>query len=695
MFAKAAPVWLKDREEEINLSLQFKALCPALPDAAVHVASSGIYNLWVNGKFAAYGPARAGKGHFRMDRIPVSHLLTQEENVIVIEVCGFNAFTFEIQKQPSFVQAEILSRGEAIAWTGRDFTARVHPFRRRKTQRYSFQRVLTEAYHIPYHDTFFTDLLPGAETPARTEDKIIIPRLAPYPLYEIAQAEALFSGTVEHIVPEKLRHDRAWLNVSDERLTGFPIAQLEVYPTAECQHFRFDPDGTCRGGALDADSYTVYCLPHEMTGMLRWHVSCPAPMTLYVTFDEILSGDQVDYLRMDCANVLRFDLCAGEHTLQTANVYTMGYLQMTAIGGSCHVDHLEMVQYKHPPVSPTFTPPTPTLQKITDAAIETFRQNAVDIFMDCPSRERAGWLCDSFFTGRVEYLLTGSSPIETSFLENFLHEEHYAALPEGMFPMCYPADHMDTVFIPQWAMWLVVELREYRDRGGDPELIRRYEHRIEKLLAYFRNFENEDGLLENLPSWNFVEWSMANHLTQDVNYPTNMLYSATLRAAAQLYGNDDYLAKAEAILQTVRQQSFDGQFFVDNALRRDGKLVSSGQRTEVCQYYAFFFGAATPETHPQLLKTLIEDFGPDRARTGAWPQIHPANAFIGNYLRLDMLMQLGYHDTVRQNIEGYFLYMAEKTGTLWENIGTNASCNHGFASCVLYWLDQLKDSFAN
>ena len=128
---------------------------------------------------------------------------------------------------------------------------------------------------------------------------------------------------------------------------------------------------------------------------------------------------------------------------------------------------------------------------------------------------------------------------------------------------------------------------------------------------------------------------------------------------------------------------------MDNAIRKDGKLVSSGQRTEVCQYYAFFFKAATPETHPQLLQTLIEDFGPDRAQTGAWPEIYPANAFIGNYLRLDMLMQLGYHDTVRKNIEGYFLYMAEKTGTLWENIGTNASCNHGFASCVLYWLDHL------
>ena len=690
MFTKASPVWLQGREEDRNLTVQFKALCPALPDTVVRVATSGLYNLYVNGQFAAYGPARAGKGHFRMDEIPVSHLLTQEENVVVIEVCGFNAFSFEIQKQPSFLQAEIVSAGQAVCWTGRDFTARVHPFRRRKTQRYSFQRVLTEAYNITYHDSFLTDGQTGNEPLALTEEKTIIPRRAPYPQYEVAAAQPIISGHVQHIVPERLLLDRAWANVSDEKLTGWPLDELEVFPTGECQHFRFVHDDRRRDGDLEEDSYTVYRLPHEMTGMLRWHISCPAPMTLYVTFDEILTDGHVNFLRMDCANALRFDLCAGEHTLQTANVYTMGYLQMTAIGGSCHVTQPVMVQYKHPPVSPAFHPSSAALQKITDAAIETYRQNSVDIFMDCPSRERAGWLCDSFFTSRVEHLLTGKCAIETGFLENFLHEEHYAALPDGMFPMCYPADHMDGVFIPQWAMWLVVELNEYRQRGGDEGLIARYKPRIGKLLAYFAGFENEDGLLEDLDGWNFVEWSQANHLTKNVNYPTNMLYSAVLRSAAQLYGDDSLNAKAAAILDTVRRQSFDGQFFVDNAIRRDGKLVPSGERTEVCQYYAFFFGAATPETHAPLLKTLVEDFGPDRTKTGKWPEIHPANAFIGNYLRLDMLMQLGYHDTVRENIEGYFLYMAEKTGTLWENIGTNASCNHGFASHVLYWLQQLE-----
>ena len=34
----------------------------------------------------------------------------------------------------------------------------------------------------------------------------------------------------------------------------------------------------------------------------------------------------------------------------------------------------------------------------------------------------------------------------------------------------------------------------------------------------------------------------------------------------------------------------------------------------------------------------------------------------------------------------FYLYMAEQTGTLWENVGASASCNHGFASHVAYSL---------
>jgi len=137
---------------------------------------------------------------------------------------------------------------------------------------------------------------------------------------------------------------------------------------------------------------------------------------------------------------------------------------------------------------------------------------------------------------------------------------------------------------------------------------------------------------------------------------------------------------AARMRDTIRQQSFDGEFFVDNAVRKDGKLQVTRNRTEVCQYFAFFFGLATPQTQPKLWQALTTDFGPQRKLTKKYPEIHPANAFIGNQLRFELLSRDGRAQQVLDEALGYWLYMADRTGTLWEHDAPQASCNHGFAS---------------
>ena len=300
--------------------------------------------------------------------------------------------------------------------------------------------------------------------------------------------------------------------------------------------------------------------------------------------------------------------------------------------------------------------------------------------MDCPSRERGGWLCDSFFTARAEYALTGTHQVEDAFLENYARPVSFPDLPDGMVPMCYPADHYDGLYIANWALWLILQTYEYRQRGGDPALIAALEPRLRKVLGFMSRYENSDGLLEDVPGWVFVERSHANDLTNGVNYPSNMLYSAALRAAGALYGDERLLEKGRRLCQTIRAFSFDGEWFRDQALRRDGVLIPGGEATEVCQYYAFFFRVADRARHPQLYHRLLDEFSPASRAAGAHPQIAPANAFIGNYLRLELLSQAGRSRQIMEEIKTFFAPMAALTGTLWEHMGPCASCDHGFAS---------------
>ncbi len=159
-----------------------------------------------------------------------------------------------------------------------------------------------------------------------------------------------------------------------------------------------------------------------------------------------------------------------------------------------------------------------------------------------------------------------------------------------------------------------------------------------------------------------------------------IVYAYMLETVGELYADDTCTSKAQKLKKVIRQRSYTDKFFCDNEIYQDGNLVLSGECTETCQYYAFFTGVATRELYPELWQIITDQFGPDRMKKGLLPEIHPSNAFIGNYLRMILLNQYGKREQMLEELKGYFLYMADNTGTLWEMRDEKGSCNHGFAS---------------
>ena len=700
-FKKATAVWAAGREKEKNLTLVFKAVA-APGEAVLRLTGSTAYQVWINGRFVAAGPARTCPGYFRVDELPVGSWLTEEKNSLAVVVAGYNADSFEYVNQPSFLTAELERDGAIVAATGAagDFRCREVTERIKKVEKYSYQRNFAEAYRLTEdYERYLTD--PEAEAAslplAEYAPGAYLERHVPYMDYQALVPEAV-AGAGKVRLQEK---DTGWataLQHPPERILNFPNEELECRIFADIRRMVFEPEETASRAAgaerLEAGRYLLYRFPYNDTGFICATIRCEETTELHFQFDEIIVDGQVDPLRMGCVNDIRLTLAKGTYRFQTFEPYVMQGLRVLVLSGACVLEDVRLQEYAYPAIPALKSYRDPELQLIYDAAVRTFRQNSPDIYMDCPSRERAGWLCDSFFTSRVERILTGESRVERNFLENFLLPESFVDMPEGMLPMCYPSDPSEHQYIPNWAMWFVLELREYLDRTGDRALVDALKKRVYDLAAYFRRYENEDELLENLDGWIFLEWSRANDadVVAGVNYPTNMTYAGTLRAIGELYGDGELVEKADRIIETVRRQSYDADkgFFTDNAVRRDGRLTSTGVTTEVCQYYAFFFGAGTPELYPELWRRLTTDFGPFRKEKNPWPQVDFANMFIGNYLRLDVLLRYGLHDRLLEELKGYFLNGARKTGTLWENNTEVASCDHGFASHVIYILDAIE-----
>lgn len=682
-FVSALPVWRRDVDGLPNDNLQFEGnFCLGGSQRAVlRIASAYPFKIELNRSFVGYGPARGPEGFFRVDEWPLdAHPGT---NMIFIMCTDYGVRTFCFMKQKPFLQAEVLVDGRPCLSTqadGMGFAA-FETGRIRKVNRYSYQRGFGEAYDVPGADRTRVPL-------ARTANVHLLPRRIPFPAFdvmddfiEIRRGLAAFDHT------RKIRPVRFVATTGPDGSEGYEEKELEVNLWNLQQQFAADaPEGS--------DSYVLYDSPCNRTGFLAFTVECRQPGELVVFFDEILIDGRLEPMRSPrAANAILWRFARpGIYEVEAFEPNTLKAVAAVTRGGDLKVSRPRLRLYRNAKSrAASFRCGDVVLERLFVAAEETFAQNAVDIFMDCPGRERAGWLCDSFFTARTGTALTGMSDFETLFLENFALPEKFVRIPDGMLPMCYPADILGGRFIPSWAMFLVLELEEYATlRGGDAKLVGMLKPRVQEIISALKRYRNKDGLLERLPGWVFVEWSKANELTQDVNYPNNMVWAATLRAAARLYGWSELADEALRVQDAIRAQSrMDSGWYCDNAVRdADGVLHLSGERTEVCQYYAFQFGTATPDRDPDLWRSLVEDFSPRHLQKPhtAHPEVHPANIFIGDMLRLEMLSHWRLDRQVLDELRCYFGKMADLTGTFWEHDTPKSSCNHGFAGHVAVFL---------
>ena len=681
-------VWPAGLESEMNTLVAFKTSleAPAGAEVRLDMAAWYSYRITLNGEFVAFGPARGPKGFFRPDSW---NLPTRPgRNDLQVEVAGYNCRSFYLMKQPPFFKGVVTAGGEPIAVSGRDFEACSLP-RVRKTPRYSYQRTFSEAYVLPGREE-------GPLALAAAPEPRLIERVASAPLFECnaALAPAVFSHVYEDL-DFTIHEDRAITLPGNSTLfDGFPKDELTLNTAFLAQRLAYrdarpasDADKAKPSFSMKAGDSIRFDVGFNDTGFPGATVNVRKPGRLVFTFDEILLRGEVhgcERCHCECANIVVWDFTEpGEYKVDAFEPYTFRWLEIGVLSGEMTVSRPRFRSYKDATARlAAFRSSDSDLDKIFAAAKETLRQCAVDVFMDCPSRERAGWNCDAYFTGTAAFLLTGSTALERIFVENQAMAERFENIPEGMFPMCYPSDHKPDHYIPNWAMWFVLECEEYLERSGDRKMIDALRPRVESLVSFLWKFRNSDGLLENLPGWVFVEWSKANSYVQDVNYPSNMTWSQMLDAVARLYNRADLAAEAGQIRAKIREQSWNGRFFRDHAVRgSDGELVvKDSDITETCQYYAFFSGVATKTLHPRLWNTLLADFGPARDCKKTYPEVHRSAPFIGNYMRLKMLERENRGDLVLSDCKGYFSKMADMTGTLWEHASPQASCCHGFAS---------------
>lgn len=701
-FCRAMPVWLEGCEKELNSFCVFGARFKKAENAELAITACNMYQVFLNGEFIGCGPARAAHGYFRIDKFPLNKL--KEENIIFIEVAGYNTLSYWQIDQPAFLQAEILSDGHPIIWSGKDFFVRRYIEREQKVSRFSYQRTASEVYTFlknPICDYLNVD---GFERAHIVAGGKTCERGVGYPLYNEVYPKKILETGRFFVEREEEEPNECFTN---KRLKVYPPEEWVSYPAGFVSSLSYEK--RCIGNVVRKNEYIVYDLMRVQTGFIKMSLKATEESDILIVFDEIDMNDKnnrpadIRFNRNSCANILEYRLKkAGVYEHMSFEPYSARFLKLLVRKGSITEISLSVVTYENPDTKRfSFRCSDSRLQTIVEAAENTFKQNSVDLLTDCPSRERAGWLCDSYFLARCEKMFTGDNRVEQNFLENYALAPKLPNLPDGVLPMCYPADFENGSYIPNWMFFYIIEIYDCFLRTNDTSLVEKSREKVYGALKFFEKYKNSEGLLENLEGWIFVEWSKANDddFVCGINYPSNMMYAKALNAAGKLYGDEKFLAESEKIKEKIRSRSFNGEFFEDNSIRENEKLIRTGHMSETCQYYAFFTGIATPTLYPELFETLTNKFGACRDERKVYPNVYKSNAFIGNYLRLMMLAEYGKKELLSKECAEYFYDMARRTGTLWENDSPYGSLNHGFAAyacnLLIDYVSGFKGCFGN
>lgn len=181
----------------------------------------------------------------------------------------------------------------------------------------------------------------------------------------------------------------------------------------------------------------------------------------------------------------------------------------------------------------------PELKKIYEICVNTVLACSHETFMDCATREKGQYMGDMGHSGPAFSLLTGDF---TAYKKALLDIPSSAFICPGLMG-CVPGCFMQE--IADSSLGFSSQILNFYNMTGDIDLVEKMLPSILGLINHFKQYEREDGLLEEVTDkWNLVAWPP--NLRDNYDFPLtrpigpgchnviNAGYYATLKIAEEL-----------------------------------------------------------------------------------------------------------------------------------------------------------------
>lgn len=141
--------------------------------------------------------------------------------------------------------------------------------------------------------------------------------------------------------------------------------------------------------------------------------------------------------------------------------------------------------------------------KLLEVGWRTARLCAHETYMDCPYYEQLQYAGDTRIQGLISLFNSGDGRL----LRNAIAQLDDSRTPEGLTQSRAPTRQQQ--YIPPFSLWWIGMLHDYWMYQDDPEFVRQTLPGVRNVLSFYRSYQKPDGSLARMPFWNYVDWAGA------------------------------------------------------------------------------------------------------------------------------------------------------------------------------------------
>lgn len=591
-----------------------------LPEKAeLRITCSGLYRLWVNGRYAGRGPVRSLPHKKRYDILDVTPFLREGGNVLAVRVVHFGYATAQVAEAPGGLWCQMDDTDPPVQ-SDESWRFAVDSCYNPETDRRNGCYGVVEAYDARQEEDWlavdfddsgwqrasirrdghtgvagprvapWTDMIPRG-VPQCAEDDFLPERVVR--IGEVEDHES--SGeALSWVLMQEVPEDPEYTRVDGAE----KLLAEQAGPAVVTGPSPLDPDQPHRRCAT-----LILDFGRELTGFGWIDVEGNPGAVVDMVFGECLSGGRVPPVRQGVQYGDRYILGEGRRRHEVYDWKGFRYLQLTFrdLTEPLKLHGVGANFYRHPlPAAGAFACSDGKLQSIWEVGAHTQQLCTVDSLMDTPWREQQQWLGD----GRVQLLILQNAFGERGMTRKFVEQFAEAQRPDGMIPS---VSMRPSTYIVDYALWWVQAVLDVLRFDGDADWAARFAPHMKRLFDWFTPFARSDGLLENVPGWVFIDW--ANVGREGACAPLNAIYRIALRAGAEvaeLSGFDgwaaDWTARARKVDDAFHDVFWDAGcgFYADNAVD-DERTGNFSQHTQAIAVVA---GLARGEPDELMGRTL-------------------------------------------------------------------------------------------